>query len=1018
MRQLRGVACLLAFAVVPAIAQAQGNKPLAQSVRAPEWGLELRFPEGWTHGKPFANAHQLTAPRHGDHAAGRVTVTVERRTSHDDAVERLGQIANEYPVPKRWIVIDGWPALQRRLLAPKPMPGEAEDAAGTVAEEPMVVRITTAIAAGDRLVRIEGTLEEEMEAELAGDVEAIGRSATFDAKGDPAAAQGAIERLTAASAPSPSTELPPAPPAPAPLAPAAPAAEPAFLPVDELGAPVRVHTGSEISIVASTSGRNVVVATNSGYSFSTNGGVSFGARLTVPNGPLSSRNGDPSLALGQSGNVYYALIGFPSGTQNSTSLWMSTDNGQTFAWRSNAVVCKNQSSPPKSDECFADQEHIAADRWNAASGGDQVYSTWRNFDDTDQDPGLVCSPDSAQNWTAPITVGSGTKPRIGVGQDGSVYVVWLQGNNVMVQKYSSCASGLVAQPGPRQVATINEVTCGVPGLDRCTGRNTLASYTIAVDDTDANHVYVAVATNTSNNTNENVLVYDSTDGGVNWPRSVRVNAGTDARRFMPWMCTVGGAAHVTWYDRRFTVGASTNDLTDFYRGSAFVSGGNLLAGPEVRLTDTSDSHCASGWPCATDRVTDSETCSVQPQPAGVCKLNPVPNPDTSSNARCDFSDCGVDNNGNYNSANRNGSCSCPSNEICSVGRGCPKYGDYNYSYCAAGRVYAAWASATAPSTLPSTGGNIDTFVDVALVCCVPQIQAQTSVSLPATCAGDTGTSPLQVCNTGKENLVVSSITSSSSTFSVTDSFPQTITAGACRNFTVAFAPTSRGLKAATLTINSNDTVNPAVAAAASGTGKGLVSITCPADRSVGNDPGLCSALVNVGAPTVDAEGCPATVTAARSDGLLLASAFPVGITTVTWTAKDGGMNAQSCNQQVEVKDVEPPKITNLAATPSVLWPPNHKMTDVAIGYTVTDNCDAVSAISCSLAAASSEPVDGLGDGDTSPDWFILGAKALQLRAERSGTGPGRLYTVTLTCTDTKSNSSSAPTGVSVPHDKR
>ena len=62
----------------------------------------------------------------------------------------------------------------------------------------------------------------------------------------------------------------------------------------------------------------------------------------------------------------------------------------------------------------------------AAPGGDQVYSTWRDFDGSDQDPALVCSQDSGTNWTAKINAGTGTKPRIGVGQDGFVYVTAIE----------------------------------------------------------------------------------------------------------------------------------------------------------------------------------------------------------------------------------------------------------------------------------------------------------------------------------------------------------------------------------------------------------------------------------------------------------------------------------------------------------------------------------------------------------------------------------------------------------------
>ena len=42
-------------------------------------------------------------------------------------------------------------------------------------------------------------------------------------------------------------------------------------------------------------------------------------------------------------------------------------------------------------------------------------------------------------------------------------------------------------------------------------------------------------------------------------------------------------------------------------------------------------------------------------------------------------------------------------------------------------------------------------------------------------------------------------------------------------------------------------------------------------------------------------------------------------------------------------------------------PPNHKMIDVAVSYNATDNCDEGAAVSCALAVASNEPIDGLGD---------------------------------------------------------
>jgi hypothetical protein len=88
------------------------------------------------------------------------------------------------------------------------------------------------------------------------------------------------------------------------------------------------------------------------------------------------------------------------------------------------------------------------------------------------------------------------------------------------------------------------------------------------------------------------------------------------------------------------------------------------------------------------------------------------------------------------------------------------------------------------------------------------------------------------------------------------------------------------------------------------------------------------------------------------------------------------------------------------------------MQEVGISYNASDNSGSAT---CGLSVTSNEPVNGLGDGDTAPDWEILDAHSLRLRAERSGTGTGRVYTVTITCADAAGNSSSRAATVRVPH---
>jgi hypothetical protein len=66
-----------------------------------------------------------------------------------------------------------------------------------------------------------------------------------------------------------------------------------------------------------------------------------------------------------------------------------------------------------------------------------------------------------------------------------------------------------------------------------------------------------------------------------------------------------------------------------------------------------------------------------------------------------------------------------------------------------------------------------------------------------------------------------------------------------------------------------------------------------------------------------------------------------------------------------------------------------------------------------LTVSSNEPpVD-----DKEPEWVVVDAHHLQLRAERLGSGAGRTYTITITCTnDTNKQSSTQTVTVLVPHD--
>jgi len=136
--------------------------------------------------------------------------------------------------------------------------------------------------------------------------------------------------------------------------------------------------------------------------------------------------------------------------------------------------------------------------------------------------------------------------------------------------------------------------------------------------------------------------------------------------------------------------------------------------------------------------------------------------------------------------------------------------------------------------------------------------------------------------------------------------------------------------------------------------------------------------------------------------------------SVSYTFTDmAGNSTTSTSDGINI-DKTPPVISGLPTTPCILWPPDHKLVQVAM---VTADGGLSGLVSLVVTGTSNEPENGLGDGDTAPDIVITGGTVL-LRAERSGTGTGRIYTITAIATDGAGNTMTTVTTCTVPRDKR
>jgi VCBS repeat-containing protein len=139
-----------------------------------------------------------------------------------------------------------------------------------------------------------------------------------------------------------------------------------------------------------------------------------------------------------------------------------------------------------------------------------------------------------------------------------------------------------------------------------------------------------------------------------------------------------------------------------------------------------------------------------------------------------------------------------------------------------------------------------------------------------------------------------------------------------------------------------------------------------------------------------------------------------GVAVFSYRVRDAaGADSNLAIVAVTVRDNNPPVCQAATASPGEIWPPNNKRQYNVTVKGVTDpDGDALTILIARIL--QDEPVDTTGDGNFTPDGGGLGTSAAWVRAERMGSGNGRIYEIWFTATDSKGDSCTGRVYTTVP----
>lgn len=733
---------------------------------------------------------------------------------------------------------------------------------------------------------------------------------------------------------------------------------------------------SNPGIVAVAQGRRVTV--------SFDGGVDgFPVTLTAP---ATNPGGDASLAFDSAGRLFISYLCSPGAGRDVCMTGYSCDPSGPSCTILPGAWPVNVTAAAGSGGNNADKEWIAADPYPGSPFQDRIHVVWVRLDTGNPwSIWTTYSTDQGQTWSGAQQVSAADEgltwpPHVAVAPNGSVYVAWHgqvgfldpSGRDVpdgvsgqMIMRRSD-DGGVTWQPrsfpylpgmADMTYNVQHEANGVIPGATMwLTG--SLQPW-ILPDPLVAGRVHVVANDDPDNNVDAgdaaDVFIVTSSDSGTTWSAPTRVDQGA------PGTFQVLPTAAINPVNGAIAVA--------WYDNRALADA-NLDGTFELDLMATFSTDGGATWSPEVD-INDGR---IDPNRANLCRF------------------CGADNVTNQQC----GTVACP-------GPATTRIGEYNgiaYGECT---LYFAWADDAV------CGGDYDTYfdrdpamggdataptlacpADAVVACGAPTDPAATGM---ATAVDDCDLDPVVTftdaalpgdCPPGSAVSIIQRTWRAVDAAGNVDTCVQLVT-------TADMAPPAL-------------VVPPPMELECNGPG-GVAA----------TDPAIVAWLATASAT----DDCALASLVNDAPALFPAGCLPAGqATLVTFTATDGCGKVTALSSTVSVVDSTPPDLAASAAV-TELWPPNHEMIDIGLEVATSDTCDEA-APSVAVSVTSDEhPSDELGAGGWihCPDAVVTDDGRVLVRAERAGTGDGRVLHVTVTATDACGNASQAGFDVSIPANK-